>query len=250
MRHHAEYYRELFERAEAESETRPGPEWLARYGWQIDNFRAALDWAFSPDGDPPIGVALTTAAIPLWIHLSLLEECRVRVKQALAAFDVAAARDLHQEMKLQAALGKCATNAAEMTASLTAALEIAEALGNVDYQMRALRGLYIVDAPGSRYRINLSFAERFYRLATTGPDLSDRPVGDLVLGMSRHFLGDQTSARQHLERALQGYVPTKRSPHIIRFQTDFAVSAQVFSARVLWLGGPSRASHTSCRTRP
>ena len=248
-RRHAEYYRDLFERAETESETRPGPEWLEGYGWQIDNLRAALDWAFSSDGDPSTGVALTTAAIPLWIHLSLLEECRVRLKQALAAFDALAARDLRREMKLHAALGKCATNAAEMTAALTAALEIAQALGNVEYQMRALRGLYFVHASGSRYRIALTFAERFYKLAATGPDLSDRPVGDLCLGMSRHFLGDQPNARQYLDRALQGYVPTKRSSYIIRFRTDVAVSAHTFSARVLWLGGlPEQATQAVKRS--
>jgi predicted ATPase len=39
------------------------------YGWQIDNVRAAIDWAFSPSGDTLLGVALTTAAIPLWMQL-------------------------------------------------------------------------------------------------------------------------------------------------------------------------------------
>jgi predicted ATPase len=65
-RRHAEYYRDLYERAEAEWERRPTAEWLADYAWRIDNLRAALDWAFSPDGDISIGVALTTAAVPLW----------------------------------------------------------------------------------------------------------------------------------------------------------------------------------------
>ena len=55
-RRHAEYYRDLFERAEAEWETRPTAEWLVAYGREIDNVRAALDWAFSPDGDAAIGV--------------------------------------------------------------------------------------------------------------------------------------------------------------------------------------------------
>jgi predicted ATPase len=80
-RHHAEYYRDLFERAEAEWETRPTAEWLADYGRQIDNSRAALDWAFSPGGDGSIGVALTAAAVPLWMHLSLLDQCRGRAEQ-------------------------------------------------------------------------------------------------------------------------------------------------------------------------
>jgi predicted ATPase len=43
----AEYFRDLFERAETEWETRPATEWLGDYAPQIDNLRAALDWAFS-----------------------------------------------------------------------------------------------------------------------------------------------------------------------------------------------------------
>ena len=59
--------------------------WLADYAQEIDNLRAALDWAFSPGGEASTGAALTAAALPLWIRLSLLEECRRRVKQALEA---------------------------------------------------------------------------------------------------------------------------------------------------------------------
>ena len=66
---HAKYYRDLFERAETELETRPTAEWLPEYGRQIDNLRAGLDWAFSPTGDHSIGMALTAAAVPLWTHL-------------------------------------------------------------------------------------------------------------------------------------------------------------------------------------
>ena len=55
-RRHAEFYRDLFEQAETEWETRPTAEWLADYGWRLDNLRAALDWAFSPGGDLSVGV--------------------------------------------------------------------------------------------------------------------------------------------------------------------------------------------------
>lgn len=62
---HAQYYRDLFERAEAEAETRPADEWLTAYRPHVDNLRAALQWVFSPEGDVSIGVALAVAAIPL-----------------------------------------------------------------------------------------------------------------------------------------------------------------------------------------
>jgi predicted ATPase len=104
-RRHAEYYRDLFEQAQSKLEARSVAEWPVVYGCQIDNLRAALDWAFSPAGDASVGMALTAAAVPLWMHLSLLEECRGRVERALAALGAAANRDPRREMKLQAALG-------------------------------------------------------------------------------------------------------------------------------------------------
>jgi len=40
-----------------------------------------LDWAFSPTGVAEVGVALVVVAMPLWVHLSLMEECRGRIEQ-------------------------------------------------------------------------------------------------------------------------------------------------------------------------
>ena len=116
-RRHAEYYRDLVERGEAESEMRPAAEWLADYGREIDNLRAALHWAFSPNGDPRVGVALTTAAVPLWMRLSLLEECRRRAKQVLGALGAGGIWDPRNEMRLSAALGKSSSEAPEMGAA-------------------------------------------------------------------------------------------------------------------------------------
>jgi predicted ATPase len=42
-RRHAEFYLDLFEKAETESDARPATEWLADYAPEIDNLRAALD---------------------------------------------------------------------------------------------------------------------------------------------------------------------------------------------------------------
>jgi predicted ATPase len=104
-RRHAEYFRDLFERAETERLTRPPVEWLAACVRQIDNVRTALDWAFSPHGDAPLGVALTVASVPLWRLMSLMAECRSRAQRALASLEPAARPDSRQAMKLLAALG-------------------------------------------------------------------------------------------------------------------------------------------------
>jgi predicted ATPase/DNA-binding winged helix-turn-helix (wHTH) protein len=242
-RRHAEYYRHLFERAEGEAPARPAAEWLADYAREIDNLRAALDWAFSPSGDGSVGVALTAAAAPLWMRLSLIEESRSRAKQALGALGTEGTQDPHEEMKLHAALGASTSNDSEIGAAYTNALAIAESLGDTEYQLRALVGLYYLHAASSRLRTALPFAQRFNDLAAGGSDLSAQLFGEYIMGMARHFLGDQTSARRHLEQALTHCAPAYHGRDVIRlqdsirFQVNGQVAARAFLARVLWLQG-------------
>jgi predicted ATPase/DNA-binding winged helix-turn-helix (wHTH) protein len=234
-RRRAEYYCNLFARAEGEAGARSTGEWLADYACEIDNLRAALDWAFSPGGDASIGVALTTAAVPLWMHLSLLEERRSRAQQALGALGTAA--NPRQEMRLRDALGKSASEAPEMEAAYTKELYIAESLEDAEYQLRALHGLYFCHSASGRYRAALQFAQRFHDLALRNPDANARVLGERMMGAAKHFLGDQISARRHLEHALTLYDPTDYGRGVTRFATDSRVIVRVFYARVLWLQG-------------
>src|SRR6202034_4416995 len=101
---HAEHSLQFFRLAEAEYEKLPAAQWLAAYERQLDDLRAALNWAFSPSGDASLGVALTAVSVPLWTHLSLMEECRRGVERALGAVAVGARREASTVMKLHSAL--------------------------------------------------------------------------------------------------------------------------------------------------
>jgi predicted ATPase/DNA-binding winged helix-turn-helix (wHTH) protein len=253
-RRHAAYYRDLSERAETELKTCPSSEWLSEYGRHIDNVRVALDWAFSPGGDASIGVALTAAAVPLWMHLSLLDECRGRAEQALTSLDAGMSRDARQEMKLHAALGASlnyATGEAapETGAAWTTALEIAESLDDADYQLRSLWGLWVFHTVGGRYRAALELAQRFHTLAASRSDPDDRLVGEHLVGVSQHRLGNQPMARRHLERVLADQEAVGHRPYMVRFQIDLLVAARAVLARVLWLQGfPDQAMHAGKRS--
>ncbi len=240
-RRHAEYYCGLFERAEREVPVRPTGEWLLDYAGELDNLRAALDWAFSPSGVESVGVALTVAAIPLWLQLPMVDECRGRVEQVFASPPREAPIDARGEMKLQAALGasllftKGATPAARR--ACTAALRLAESLGDTEYQLRALWALWAHHTNTGELAAAFAVAQRFYTIAREHADPATLPIADRMMGMSYHYLGDQTNAWRHLERMLNADVdPQRRSP-LIRFWFDQKVAGRVVQARILWLQG-------------
>jgi predicted ATPase/DNA-binding winged helix-turn-helix (wHTH) protein len=242
-RRQAEYYRQLFARAEAEAPARSIGDWLADYAQEIDQLRAALDWAFSPTGEESTGVALTASAFPLWARLSLLEECRGRAQQALGALATASTEDPREAMRLHAALGASTPEASEMVAAFTKALDIARRLGDHECQLRALWGLYFYHTGSGLFCAAQAFAREFHALALRGSDRNDLMFGEHAMGLAEHYVGDQMSARRHLEQVLaQDALSAHRGDlsrfqDVVRFGTDLRLSAQIFLARVLWLQG-------------
>jgi predicted ATPase/DNA-binding winged helix-turn-helix (wHTH) protein len=238
-RRHAEHYLAFFTPAEAESESRPQSEWLALYGRHLDNVRAALDWAFSRDGDSQIGILLTVAAVPLWVQLSLLGECHERVEVALSrvSADSAAART---RMQLSAALGWSLMygvgRAREAGPAWERTLELAEQLGDAEYQRRALWGLCIDQFNNGAFRTALDFARRYAALANRS-DAIDLVMADRILATSWHYLGDQNSARRHIDQVIARLDTLAQQPQIVRLRFDHRVSAHYFQARILWLQG-------------
>ena len=239
-RRHAEYYRDLLANADTESETTPQAEWLARYGHHIDNVRAGIDWAFSPVGDPEIGVALTVAAVSLWIQRSLLSECRERAERALASLgdDDMTARP---RMQLSAALGWSLMygvgRAREAGAAWTTTLELADRLGDRNYRLRALWSLCIDQFNNGEFRRALDFARRFARLAEGSNDVVDLMMADRLLATTLHYLGEQSNARQHIDQVIARLSTATQQAQILRFRFDLRVSTHYFQARILWLQG-------------
>jgi predicted ATPase/DNA-binding winged helix-turn-helix (wHTH) protein len=239
-RRHAEHFRDFFQRAESEWETRPTAEWLAAYARQIDNLRAALNWAFSEGGDAGLGVELTVAALPMWFQLSLVDECRDRVERALAVL-AGANQDERRKMKLYAALGwslmYTTRPARESGAAWATALELAEKLDDADHRLRAIWGLWAGSQNNGEFRAALALAEQFRDLAAGSGNPSDVAVGDRMMGAALHFLGDQAAARRHIESMLGQYFTPDRRSDTVRFQFDQRVTARITLARILWLQG-------------
>jgi predicted ATPase len=249
-RAHAEHYRNIFVRAQTEWETRPTLEWLAAYGRRIGDLRAALDWSFSPQGDTSIGVALTVASVPLWLQLSLMEECRGYVERALSCVGRGSERDAKRELQLCSALGASLMYTKgpvpETAGAWTTAIEMAQTLDDTEYQLRALWGLFAYRISSGEYLAARALAQTFCSLASNGADPADRVIGDGMTGIVLHHLGDQTSARRHLECQVNRYVAPDRRSHTVRFLFDQRVTGRIFLARILWLQGfPDQAMRIS-----
>jgi predicted ATPase/DNA-binding winged helix-turn-helix (wHTH) protein len=240
-RRHAEHVRAVFERANAEWDQRPTADWLRTYERELGNLRAALDWAFSKEGDGALGAALTAAAAPLWFHLSLLDEGLSRVEHAITWLKNQPTPDHRLMMQLYAISGWPQMRAIKGIPSGAVAwrevLALAVGLDDVDYQLRAIWALSVDRSNNGEATEALALADRFAALAERAGDSQDRMIGQRIRGKSLHYLGDFVRSRRQIEQMLKRYAPPPQRSHLIRFQYDQRLTAQVTLVRGLWLQG-------------
>ncbi len=240
-RRHADYFRKLVAPASVASALPSYGDRIRVFGLEIDNVRAALDWAFSVAGDTEIAVVLTSSYVPVWLYLSLMAECNRYVERALDSLHSAMPWSAELEMQLNIRLGFALLyslgSLMRVKPLVSRAFAIAESLGDVDNQLLALWGLFSLHSILGEQRAAMSDAVRFSSLAKRTGDLADILAGERITGTTQHYLGDQTRARPYLERMIQSYVPPTYQRHPIWLHRDQRVNGRALLARVLWLQG-------------
>jgi predicted ATPase/DNA-binding winged helix-turn-helix (wHTH) protein len=200
----------------------------------LGNMRAALEWAFSDD--PIIAIDLAAGAVPILQELSLLRECHKWSGAALLLLDDAR-RGSRQEMVLQEALAVSSTwtrgNGEDVRAAIMRALEIAHNRNDTSTRLRLLAGHHLFLLRAADIRGSLDVAEELASAARAAMDASYGVIADWLLGVSHHFMGNQSLARQHLHRGLE------RAGHVNAelFGLDCRLRALIVLPRVLWLSG-------------
>ncbi len=243
---HAEYLCRLFAQAEADWEVMERHVWIATYGRTIDDVRATLDWAFSPDGDATLGVTLTAHVIPLGFHLSLIDELKTWVERALLhASLIDPPQPLH-EMRLNVALGRLAHNmtapVTEQTADFDRAIELSQQLDSLANRTEPLIALAALNLSAGNYAAGVALARKAGEMAEAAADAKAVLAVNRIAAQVHHFNGDHAAAHRLATAVLDhpiGQIPLAYNT----MPVDRRVSMRVILARIAWLRGyPEQAA--------
>jgi hypothetical protein len=167
-------------------------------------------------------VAITVAAVPLWLHMWLVDECRRYLEKAKSSAPARSNRQI--ELRLLAALALAQMGregpTPEATSALEGALDIAERLDDAEYLVQVISGQWVYHAMRGNCRAAMPLALKLGRVSAVAP------LGDWLTGITLHYQGDQAAARRLLESSC-----------------DANPSVDAVLARVLWLQGfPGQAT--------
>jgi non-specific serine/threonine protein kinase len=226
LRHHAEFNLSLFAPFASEGRLQNGIDDLDHYRREIDNLRAALNWAFAPGGDAALGSQLAAATTDFWVAASFLAESGEWAGKALAQIGDAAGTRV--EMILQCALGLALVYTRGMDAlareALTRALTLAQELDDFDYQQRATHDLWLFLARAGALRDALALG-RQYEAVARSRDAHSQAVADWLIGIPQTYLAEHIEATERLQRAIGLYPVARRHQDLIRFGGDLRASA-------------------------
>ena len=237
-RRHALYFSDLFRQGTAMDASG----WPKALGIEIDNLRAALNWAFSTTGDAEIGIELAAASASTWMGMSLLTECREWMRKAIGRID-----DMNsgtrQELVIQSALASCMMFTGGMTeesyATWAKARLLAESLKDAEHQLVCLLVLWAHQIRIPNYSEAVGLADRCGDLAERSGDRGAIAMTNYMRGITYHHSGRILEAEGRLELSLHRDDEASRQSLIKRFGYDRKADALGVLANLVWLRGSS-----------
>jgi predicted ATPase len=225
------------------------PQWMSRYSLLIDDIRAALDWAFTPDGDVALGVELTIASFAIGRQMLLVDEFTDRVKLAIdaiaahgdrhgPALDALDEDDLDARRKRLTFMIACLGTGDGV--SLIPALEIAAtALTDADQMVQrfsGFNGMWAMAVFRGDFKEGATWADKMEALADAIGDPVARLVSGRIQAQNLHFAGRHSLAAEKARGVLGEAwrtIPLSYNPSPV----ELRVSMRVMLARALWMQG-------------
>lgn len=234
-RRHAEYTRQILERVQQNDPSFDPVRWCAENGGIIQDIRAVVSWAFSPEGDASLGVAVAAASARCASLLSAHEEFRGYFAQALEVPGLAE-RDPASAVKLALALGAFTLyTRGTIDASIESTTKMAATHASAEDLELVLEGHWSHKSFDlGKYAEGLEIARQHWE-HNANQDAGRRFNSERVMGFSLHFLGDHVGATAMLERVVAYAPPLVRGKMPVTIDTR--ISASIALARSLWLQG-------------
>ncbi|MDI4237376.1 winged helix-turn-helix domain-containing protein [Bradyrhizobium sp. Arg237L] len=223
---------------------------LTPYSRQIGDIRAALEWSFSPSGDRSVGVALGAGAVPLFLGMSMLSECRwwcLQTIDALSEEDRGTKLELRLQLPLATSSIHAHSDSVEVGTALERGLSLADSMGDADYQLEFLAGLNLYRARLADSGGSLAVAQRYAAIARELGRPREVVMAEWMLGASYHLVGEQAAAQQSYKRGFE-HAAAAGVSELHSFGYDHQVRAFVGYARTLWdCGLPDQAAQFAYR---
>jgi len=210
----------------------------------LDEARSTFDWAFSAEGDPKVGIVLAASFVYALLEGSLVGECCERAARAVEAIDNLPLQtvDPRCEVKLRGALAATLlhTKGAVIRAEQLWQEVLVRACETDDNenQARALLGLWHTMLAGGDINSSLRYAARYQQVAAGNGNELQRAIGDQLISVTLHCMGEHEQARERLEHGLVRLTALRYEGADDGY---FAVDPLIFSngtlARISWMQG-------------
>lgn len=237
---HARHVFALLARSPAAIAARAALPWLAAHGRSFDDFRAALHWAFGPQGDAALGIAMAPHLIHTLRFLGMPDDFR-RLVQAL---DERAAPRLAPEAAIAvyaglAILGAFSHADGDLLRVLVARLfSLQDRVASPALRVQALMAMNAGAFGMGDYHQMLAVALAMRTVANDTPQLQYAITADRLESTARHFLGEHDAARDLCRQYLAPAPP--RSASEVANPMSNALAARLQLARIAWIQGQPR----------
>ena len=203
----------------------------------VDEARAAIVWAFSPDGDSELGMELITSSAYLWSELSLFEEYKRYADQALTVIR-STPDSAREELRLLdatvPAIYETLGSVAELYTTALRILELASQLGDKKVMTRGLHSIWRYHHGRGEYLQSLDAAEKVRQTLET--ELPGQVWWKPLKALSLLYLGRVVEARSLLAQ-IDEHIPMSHVEITASYDYNVSVIVNGALARLLWLQG-------------
>lgn len=235
---HARYCVESLRGADEQLLRMNRSDWMRRYGSTLSDVRAALAWAFSPEGNVSIGVALTCVSTQVALQSLVPSEFRRYFAIALAHIQAASSTDLRQAIKVNFAVAMLTTSQGEW--GLQHFQKAARLLAGSESRLipEEIAAGFASNFTQGDYPASGRYADQMIAMGENEEIPEFIYAGSRMRAQVLHYMGQHAAARHLASWVLEGplqFLPLTNISHHI--------SMRIILARVAYLEGDAQLAH-------